>query len=190
MPRPAFTTARLRLRPLEPRDAKALHVCFGDPEAMRFWDSAPSRDVAQTKARIGRNTTRHAAWAILSSDGKRFLGMINYHQRQVWNRRLEVGYILARPHWRQGFMHEAMVTFLDYCFGALESHRVEAIIEPENAASRGLVEKLGFQAEGLMRDRLCVGGAYRSVIMYALLAEDWRARHPKPPAARAAKRRP
>ena len=189
MPRPTFTTARLRLRPLEPRDAKALHACYGDPEAMRFWDSAPSRDVAETKARIGRNTPRFAAWAILSKDGKRFLGMVNYHHRHASHRRLEVGYILARPHWRKGLMHEAMTAFLGYCFGALANHRVEALIEPGNAASRGLVEKLGFAAEGLLRDRLCVEGKYRSVLIYALLAEDWHARHPKPKLARAARAR-
>ncbi len=81
----------------------------------------------------------------------------------------------------------ALIPFLAHCFGALESHRVEALIEPENAGSRALAEKLGFRAEGLMRDRLCVEGKFRNVLMYALLADDWYARYPKPPAARAAK---
>ena len=67
----------------------------------------------------------------------------------------------------------------------LEPRDAKALIEPGNAASRGLVEKLGFAAEGLLRDRLCVEGKYRSVLIYALLAEDWHARHPKPKSARA-----
>ena len=187
MPRPTFITARLKLRPLEPRDAKALHACYGDPAAMRFWDAAPSRDVAQTKARIGRNTQRYASWAILSMDGKRFLGMVNYHNRRPPHRRLEVGYILARRHWRKGIMQEAMTAFLDYCFGALGSHRVEAQIDPGNAASRCLAEKLGFRAEGLMRDRFCVEGEYRSEVMYALLSDEWYSRHPKPTGTRPSK---
>jgi [ribosomal protein S5]-alanine N-acetyltransferase len=184
MARPIFTTQRLRLRPLARSDAKGLHAAYGDPVAMRFWDTTPSRDLAETKERIPANTPRHAAWAILSKDGKRFLGMINYHHREAWNRRLEVGYILAQPHWGKGLMHEALVPFLDYCFGALASHRIEASIEPANAASRRLVEKLGFRREGLMRDRFCIEGKFRSVFMYALLAGEWQARRPKPRGAR------
>jgi ribosomal-protein-alanine N-acetyltransferase len=185
MARPVFITKRLRLRPLVTGDAKRLHTAYGDPAAMRFWDAAPSRDLAETRSRIPANTPRHAAWAILSRDDKRFLGMINYHHREAWNRRLEVGYILAQPYWGKGLMREALVPFLDYCFGTLASHRVEATIDPANAASRALVEKLGFRREGLMRDRFCIEGKFRSVFMYALLAGEWQAR---PAGARTSKR--
>jgi len=185
--RPEFTTARLRLRPMVKGDAAGLHTAYGDPEAMRFWDTSSSRDLAQTKARIPNNTPRHAAWAVLLKDGKQFRGMVNYHHREAWNRRLEVGYILSRPHWGKGLMSEAMQAFLGYCFDTLETHRVEAIIEPGNRRSARLAEALGFRAEGLMRDRLCVDGIFRSVRMYALLAGDWYARHPKPVPARKAK---
>jgi RimJ/RimL family protein N-acetyltransferase len=172
--RPVFDTERLHVRPLLASDAKGLHESYGDPEAMRFWDFAASRDLAQTKARIPKNTPRHAAWAILARDKKRFLGMLCYHHREAWNRRLEVGYILARPHWGQGLMREALAPFVDYCFGALEAHRAEACIEPGNTRSARLAESLGFRAEGLLRDRLCVEGGYRTVTMYALLEDDWR----------------
>jgi len=185
--RQTLKTKRLQLRPLAARDAAGLHEAYGDPEAMKFWDMLASRDLAQTRARIPRNTPRHPAWAILSKDGKRFLGMVNYHHREAWNRRLEVGYILSRRHWGKGLMLEALRAFLDHCFADLDTHRIEAIIEPANGRSIRLAEGLGFRAEGLMRDRLCVGGRFRSVIMYGLLAEDWPAhreksqRAPKPP---------
>jgi ribosomal-protein-alanine N-acetyltransferase len=184
---PIFTTERLRVRPITPNDAKGLHTAFGDPEAMRFWDSAPSRNVAQTKAWIPKNTPQFGMWAVLSKDGKRFLGMVNFHSRNAAHRRVAIGYILARAHWRKGFMHEALVPFIGYCFGTLRCHRVEALIEPANAASKALAEKLGFRAEGVLRDRLCVAGEFRSVIMYALFEQDWHARHGKPQAARATK---
>jgi ribosomal-protein-alanine N-acetyltransferase len=72
-------------------------------------------------------------------------------------------------------MREAMGVFLAHCFGALESHRIEATIEPANVASIRLAERLGFQCEGgPMRDRLRVDGAYRSLLMYGLLEETWR----------------
>jgi ribosomal-protein-alanine N-acetyltransferase len=187
MPFPSFTTARLRLRPIAKSDAKGLHAAFGDPEAMRFWDSRPSRSVDETKRWIPKSTPHFGMWAVLTKDGKRFLGMVNFHARNAAHRRLAIGYILARDHWRKGFMHEALVPFIGYCFGTLGCHRVEALIEPANAASKALAEKLGFRAEGVLRDRLCVEGEFRSVAMYALFAPDWFARYPKPQAARKAK---
>jgi ribosomal-protein-alanine N-acetyltransferase len=182
---PVFNTARLILRPLAESDAEGLHECYGDAGAMRYWDLPPSRDVAETARRIKQSLNVpahwHAAWAVLARGdapgGGRLVGMINYHHREPWNRRLEIGYILAPPHWRRGYMSEAMGVFLRHVFEGLGSHRVELTIEPGNAASIGLAEHLGFTREtGVLRDRLCVAGEYRSVLLYALLEPEWRAR--------------
>jgi len=56
-----------------------------------------------------------------------------------------------------------------------DAHRVEAEIEPENAASIRLAERLGFQREGLLRDRMFVAGEARSVLMFGLLQPEWTA---------------
>ena len=178
LPEPILETPRLRLRPLIASDAEPLHGCYGDPEAMRYWDFPASLDPAQTAERLSQSLRTdpkwHAAWAVLLKDGEQFLGMVNYHHREPWYQRLEVGYILARPYWRRGFMSEAMLAFLGHCFAGLGTHRVEATIEPENVDSIRLVERLGFRREGLLRDRLLVDGTYRSVLMFALLEGEWR----------------
>ena len=59
-------------------------------------------------------------------------------------------------------------------FKDLDTHRVEATIQPENVASIRLAERLGFRWEGVLRDRLLVDGSYRTVAMYALLANELR----------------
>ena len=174
-------TERLILRQIEEADAEGLHAAYGDPEAMRFWDFPATRDVAETTKRIRGSLAVaqkwHGVWAIVprsaGGDG-RCIGFINYHHREPWNRRLELGWILASAYWRQGLMTEAARAVLHRCFTKMNMHRVEAIIEPENTASRALAAKLGFVQEGgLMRDRLCVAGEYRSVLMYGLLEPDW-----------------
>jgi ribosomal-protein-alanine N-acetyltransferase len=87
---------------------------------------------------------------------------------------LELGWILAPEFWRRGLMTEAARVVLRYCFSDMDIHRVEALIEPGNIASRGLVTKLGFIQEGsLLRDRICVEGRFRSVLMYSLLRPEW-----------------
>ena len=174
---PAFETRRLVLRPIEESDAPGLHGAYGDAEAMRFWDAPPSVDVAETASRIRQTLSAelrwHGMWALLALGGD-FAGAINYHNVDPRNRRLALGWIVAPAFWKQGLMTEAAEIVLHHCFAAMEMHRIEALIEPENTASRRLATKLGFKQESdLLRDRLCVEGQYRSVLMYSLLQPEW-----------------
>src|SRR5437870_4573921 len=93
---PTLTTRRLHLRHVEPRDTSALHACFGDPEAMRYWDFPISRTVADTTKIVewlGKTTSPydHLAWAIADRTTDRCIGMVNYHHRDARNKRLEIG---------------------------------------------------------------------------------------------------
>jgi [ribosomal protein S5]-alanine N-acetyltransferase len=175
MPLPTFATQRLIVRQIQASDAEGLHHAYGDPEAMRFWDFPATRSVADTaaliKGAVGPKITS-GVWAILRRSGE-FVGMINYHHREAHNRRLELGWIIVPAHWRQGLMTEAARPVLEFCFKGLQTHRIEALIEPENIASRALAARLGFVEEGLLRERLCVEGKFRSVLMYGLLQPDW-----------------
>ena len=179
---PALDTARLRLRCLTIEDAPAAHQAYGDPGVMRFWDMPPSIDLEETERRLKRSLSVephwHATWAVLARpDGQlpdnQFIGMINYHARQPWNRRLALGWILISRFQRRGFMEEAVRAVLTHCFNTLNTHRVEAEIEPDNLRSARLAQRLGFQREGLLRDRLFVADQPRTIQMYALLRSDW-----------------
>lgn len=180
---PELQTPRLLLRRLVESDAPGLHEAYGDSEAMRFWDSPPSRDVAETTARIRQSLEIspqwHAAFAALLRDGGQFIGMVNYHQRVPLHRRLAVGWILGRAWWRQGLAQEATGALVDHCFTTLDAHRIESQIEPDNAASLRLAERLGFRREGLMRDCLFVDGKPRTAFLYALLRPDWECATPR-----------
>jgi len=99
--------------------------------------------------------------------------MVNYHRRDAHNRRLQLGYIIAPKYQGNGFGTEAVQAVLDYCAGALHVHRIEALIHPDNSASKRLVERLGFRCEGgPLRDYWRVGSGYASVMIYALISHD------------------
>ena len=146
---------------------------------MRFWDAPPSRDIAETEQRIGQShafdAAWQAAWAVLLRPDDHVIGMVNYHARSPRHRRIAVGWILAPRFTGHGYMLEAMRLLLSHCFDALQTHRIEAEIEPDNARSVRLAERLGFHREGLLRDRLYVAGEPRSIWMYALLQPEWNA---------------
>src|SRR5204863_520359 len=124
---PELQTPQLLLRRLVDSDAPGLHAAYGDPARMRFWDSLPSRDLAETAARVRQSLEIspqwYAAFAVLLRDGGEFVGMVNYHRRVPPQRRLAVGWILARPWWGQGLAEEATRALLDHCFTSLDAHR-------------------------------------------------------------------
>jgi ribosomal-protein-alanine N-acetyltransferase len=175
---PTLETRRLLLPPIAAGDAEALFDIFSDAETMRFMDCPLSRTVGDTLGVIERwmfvFPEWHATWAIVLRQTGGLIGMINYHHRDPWNRHVEVGYALARQHWRQGLTSEALGAVLAHCFETLGSNRVEATIHPENHAAARLAEQFGFRCEGgPLRQRKLVAGEYRDVMIYGLLRQEW-----------------
>ena len=172
---PVLTTKRLRLRQVEPRDVAALHACFGDTEAMRYWNFPASRTLSETAGLLkllGKTSSPYAqfAWAIADKATDECLGMVNYHHREARNRRLEIGYAVAPKHQRKGLATEAVSGLLKYCAETLNVHRVEAFICPENVASIRLVERSKFRCEGgPLKDYWLIGEQFRSVWVYGLI---------------------
>ena len=175
---PTLATKRLRLRQFAQRDLQGQHACFGDEEAMRYWNSPACKSEAETGRSLeylAKTTSAYdyLAWAVADKPGDRCIGMVNYHHREARNARLEIGYILAPAQQGRGLMTEAVAALVRYCLEGLAVHRIEALIHPDNAASIRLVERLGFRCEGgPLRDRWRRGEGYMSVMMYALIAGD------------------
>ena len=85
-----------------------------------------------------------------------------------------LGYQVGSPFAGQGYMTEAIQLVLRYAFDKMKLHRLEANIQPNNAASIALVKRAGFRKEGYSRKYLKVGGRWRDHERWAIVAEDWR----------------
>jgi len=77
----------------------------------------------------------------------------------------------------RGYVTEAVQLLVDYLFGAKKQNRIQLVIVPENAASRRIAEKCGFQLEGTARGAFFNGGRSQDVLMYSLLRDDPRPWH-------------
>ncbi len=175
-----LTTARLRLRPLEDCDAQALFGVFSDPRVMRYWSSPPWDSLEQARASIAADAADRAEGAHLrlgiELPAQGLVGTCTLFGIQRSNRRAELGYALARPHWGNGYMHEALVALVGHGFGALALNRLEADIDPRNAKSARSLERLGFRLEGHLRERWIVAGEVSDSDLYGLLYRDWAGR--------------
>jgi ribosomal-protein-alanine N-acetyltransferase len=81
-------------------------------------------------------------------------------------------------HARQGYMRETIEAVVHYAFRSLDLSRVEAACLPENAASRGVLEKTGFKYEGVAQSYLQINGRWRNHVLYANLRSDRRGADP------------
>lgn len=174
---PVLTTERLILRAVRRDDADALFAVFSDPVAMEFYGSPAHTSLDDTHAWIDRVETRYASqealrWAVTLKGGDdTLIGSCSLHR--FGPGRAETGYDLNRAYWGQGIMTEAMRAVLTYVFDVLELHRVEAVIDINNAGSKALLSKLGFTYEGNLRERYPEGDGYADEHYFGLLRREW-----------------
>jgi len=179
--RVTLETGRLVLRPLREDDAAALFAMFSDPRVVRYTSTPPweSIDVAHQRIADDRRELaagEHLRLGVVLRDGGPIVGTCSVYQLHEESRRAELGYALAVHAQGRGLMHEALTAVLDWAFGPLELHRVEADADPRNAPSVRTLERLGFAREGLLRERWIVAGEVQDSVMYGLLAREWQAR--------------
>ena len=89
-----------------------------------------------------------AAWVITLKPDDHAVGMID---SRVDGHRFNFGYVLARRCWGCGYMVEALQPLMDWAFAQREIHRVWAFCDVDNRGSARVLEKLGMQEEGILR---------------------------------------
>lgn len=172
-------TERLTLRLLTPSDRAAIFDIFSHPEVMRYWSSLPYAEMAQAERLITGSLEGYEAGEFLQLGIERradsaLIGTCTLFSFHLPSRRAEIGYALGRPYWGQGYMHEALQRWVQYAFEDLDLNRLEADIDPRNAASAKTLQRLGFLKEGFMCERWIVGDEVSDTEFYGLLRKDWR----------------
>jgi [ribosomal protein S5]-alanine N-acetyltransferase len=84
-----------------------------------------------------------------------------------------LGYWVGEPWARRGYMTAALPLVLDFAFGRLRLHRVEAACLPTNVPSRSLLARVGFHEEGHARQYLCIDGKWQDHALFGILRSDW-----------------
>jgi [ribosomal protein S5]-alanine N-acetyltransferase len=151
-PPESFLTARLHLRKPRPEDAPLIFAAYAqDPEVTRYLTFRPHLEVREAEEAVERfleswRTGKSYCWLIFSRDGEKLLGAIAARSDQGIN----LGYVLARPFWGQGFMSEALNVWWTGALSIPSVFRVWAVCDLENVASARLLERNGFRQEGVL----------------------------------------
>jgi RimJ/RimL family protein N-acetyltransferase len=94
---------------------------------------------------------------------------LNFSDIREW----EIGWALHPAYWHQGYAHEAASALLDFAFRTLNAHRVVAFCHADNAASVRLMQRLGMQCDGTLRETRRWQDTWVDEYVYSLLEREW-----------------
>jgi RimJ/RimL family protein N-acetyltransferase len=163
---------RLTLREFTGADEQAVHAYAGDRFVTRYMDWGPnSRDEtrrflseAMAKAAPGRAefdlaVVHAASGAVIGSVAI----AVSTNQQKA-----EIGYVLHRDFWSQGYATEAAAMLLRFGFDRLNLRHISARCHPDNHASARVLEKVGLNYQRRIPNHLFVRGSWRDSLLYAI----------------------
>ena len=171
----ALRTERFELRPLSSDDAPAFFGELSDPEVVELTNIEPLTDEDQAVAMILRITAARAEgrgvrWTIREKASGAHVGSCGFNSLTwAYACRGEIGYDVIRDCWGQRVMDEVLPAMLAFGFDRIGLRRIEALVMPENERSWRLLERHGFEREGLLRDHGFWRDAFQDAYLYAKL---------------------
>jgi [ribosomal protein S5]-alanine N-acetyltransferase len=176
----ALVTPRLVLRELDADDGPAIQRYAGDIEVVRHLDWGPNTpedtDGFLATAAAAREAVPRTAYhlAIVLKTASRLIGGCRIEIRSPAHGSGDLGYVLARHVWGQGYATEATRALLEFGFERLALRRIWATCDVENHASARVLEKIGMRREGQLRQNVRRRGEWRDSYLYAILEPEWR----------------
>ena len=173
MPGPAFLEGeRVSLRTVEEEDIEFLRDAVNDPDVWRTTLMAEPKNAEQEREFFEEVVCGDGSVDLLVADGEDPVGMVGLNGLDEGNGVAELGYWIAPDQWGDGYATDAARTVTEYAFRQRRLHRVEARVVDFNEASARVLEKAGFDREGVHRGAAFVDGEHRDVVWYARLATD------------------
>jgi ribosomal-protein-alanine N-acetyltransferase len=103
-------------------------------------------------------------------DGALIGGIRLFHIRRGVSQTAVMGYWIGQPHAGRGYMRDGVRATIDFAFGELALHRLEAACMPENTASASVLLKSGFTEEGYAAAYLKINGEWRDHRLFGMVA--------------------
>ncbi|TFW34168.1 GNAT family N-acetyltransferase [Massilia horti] len=173
-----LNTERLALRWPEERDRDAIFAIYSDPAVVRYWSNEAWSTLAQAdewiaSRRAGNADGSGVCLVVTLAGSGELIGTLSLYHFFEQSRRCDIGYAFGSRHWGKGYAYESLHVLLEYGFRHLDLNRIEADIDPGNAPSGRVLERLGFRKEGYMPERWIVHGETADTVFYGLLKSYW-----------------
>lgn len=148
---PGFiTTGRLYFRTWSEADLDLARGLWGDPRVTRFISARGELSEAEIQSRFKLEIENEKKcglqyWPIFLKASDEHVGCCGLRPYDLSGSILEIGFHIRANHWGKGLASEAALGVMDYAFHILTASGLFAGHNPQNVASRHLLQKLGFQ---------------------------------------------
>ncbi|GAA4463747.1 GNAT family protein [Nemorincola caseinilytica] len=174
-PFPELVTERLVLRRVTHADAPEILFIRSDAQMMEYVKRPICANMDEAIAFIDRvdgtiDSNDCISWGIcLREDRTKMIGTTAIWRLMKEHYRGELGYALMTQYQGRGLMQEALTAVLNYGFGTMGLHTIEANIDPGNTASQRVLERCGFVQEGYQRENYFYEGVFYDTACFAIL---------------------
>lgn len=179
-----FYTNRLHIRPVKTEDKNPMFRYRSDPGTNKFLSLVPEseEDVADFIRKTSSIINVPGTWfqfVIIEKTSELLIGDIGIHflESPPENNHVEIGYTLDRQFRGKGYATEALTAIIDFLFTGLHKNRITASIDPANAASVRLIERLGFQKKAHHIKSLFFHGEWVDDVIYGISSDEWNEEH-------------
>ena len=171
------------IRTLQIEDAKSLLKLIKNNKD--FWaDTEPRRRDSYYTIEVQREMIKRSlnamqngtgySFGVFSKKSGKLIGDISlYDVRKSPFQSAYVGYSIDKREVGKGYASDSLVISLSFAFEHLNLHRVAAGVMPRNHASKRVLERVGFQREGLLRENVCINGVWEDHLQYSILRNEW-----------------
>lgn len=171
-PVPLITGEQIFLRHLTFKDAPAVYKLFSDPETMSV-DGGHTMSNLQEAYDLIRfyqpeNNTA-IRLAVIGKHSGQFFGTAGFHKVEMFHKKAEIGGELDRSVWGKKIGTESARLLIKYGFEQLELHRIEARVLPANSRALALVQQMGFEYEGRLRESENWNNQFVDLLLFSLL---------------------
>ncbi len=166
---------RIVLRPGRERDLERIYDAAADVRDLGpYWPlRMPSEQAWMKRFRENGWWEEDHGILLITDRNDALLGQMSFFKASVYQNASELGYRLYRPeHWGQGTMTEAVGLLVPYLFATKTIDRIQATVIPGNMGSQRVLEKCGFQLEGVMRKAVFHNGRNTDLKLYSILREE------------------
>ncbi|MDR2505891.1 MAG: GNAT family N-acetyltransferase [Oscillospiraceae bacterium] len=176
-------TQRLIMRRFTQADAEEMFLTWArDANVTRYMAWLPHPDIEETRRVIAiwedayNHPEKEHNFALVIKDTNKLIGSLGIVPRPC-NASCEIGYCMGVPFWGKGYMTEAALAAVRFCFEAMNAQKVFATHHPDNPASGRVMQKCGMTRDGLLRRDITLPAVgICDSVNYSVLREEWEGR--------------
>ncbi|HVB37913.1 MAG TPA: GNAT family N-acetyltransferase [Vicinamibacterales bacterium] len=174
---PLLTGRLASLREIRPTDAPTLVSLLTTPEVSRFLSQPPTTVTEFQRfvewAMAERETGRYICYVVVPHESQQPVGLIHVRELEPRFATAEWGFAFGSRFWGSGYFMDAARQVIDFAFGTLGVHRLEARAALQNGRCNNALQKIGAVKEAVLRRAFQRGDEYLDQALWTIVDDDW-----------------